>query len=70
MVEEIRTMVVEGTTYFCLRLRGETVFYAISAAQYPEVVTLDPGVRVRIEHQVPGDGEELRLLDGYAIEIF
>lgn len=70
VVEEIRTMVVEGTTYFCLRLRGETVFYAISAAQYPEVVTLDPGNRVRIEHQIPGDGEELRLLDGYAIEIF
>lgn len=70
VVEEIRTMVVEGTTYFCIRLRSEDMFYAISAAQYPEVVTLNPGQRVRIEHQVPEDGAKPRLLDGYSIEIF
>ncbi len=69
VVEEIRTMVVEGTTYFCIRLRGEDVFYAISASQYPEVVTLDPGERVAIEHQIPAEGEGDRLLDGYSITI-
>ncbi len=69
VVEEIRTMVVEGTTYFCIRLRGEDVFYSISASQYPEVVTLDPGARVTIEHQVPAEGEGNRLLDGYSITI-
>lgn len=67
VVEEIRTMVVEGTTYFCVRLKGEDVFYAISAAQYPEVVTLNPGERVTISHQSPAEGEEYRLLDGYSI---
>lgn len=67
VVEEIRTMVVEGTTYFCVRLKGEDVFYAISAAQYPEVVTLNPGERVTISHQAPAEGEEYRLLDGYSI---
>lgn len=69
MVEEIRTMVVEGTTYFCIRLKGEEVFYAISAAQYPEVITLDPGARVTISHQAPAEGEEYRLLEGYSIII-
>ena len=69
VVEEIRTMVVEGTTYFCIRLKGEEVFYSISASRYPEVVTLDPGERVTIEHQLPEEGEEQRLLDGYSILI-
>ena len=68
-VEEIRTMVVEGTTYFCIRLKGEEVFYSISAADYPEVVTLDVGERVVIEHQMSVEGEEHRLLDGYSITI-
>lgn len=69
VVEEIRTMVVEGTTYFCIRLKGEEIFYSISASQYPEVVTLNPGERVTIEHQVPAEGEAYRLLDGYSITI-
>lgn len=66
-VEEIRTMVVDGTTYFCIRLRGEKVFYSISAAKYPEVVTLNEGERVSIEYQIPAEGTENRLLDGYSI---
>lgn len=69
VVDEIRTMVVEGTTYFCIRLRGQDVFYSISAAAYPEVVALDPGDRVVIEHQIPAEGETARLLDGYSITI-
>ena len=68
-VEEIRTMVVEGTTYFCIRLVDQDVFYAISAASYPEIVTLDPGDRVKIEHQIAQEGESPSLLDGYSIEI-
>ena len=69
VVEEIRTMVVEGTTYFCIRLKGEDVFYSVSAADYPEVVTLNVGERVTIDHELPAEGEENRLLDGYSITI-
>lgn len=68
-VDEIRTMVVDGTTYFCIRLKGESVFYSISASAHPEVVTLNPGERVTIEHEIPAEGEEYRLLDGYSIAI-
>ncbi len=69
VVDEIRTMVIEGTTYFCVRLKGEEVFYSISAATYPEMVTLEVGERVTIEHQVLAEGEEPRLLNGYSIVI-
>ncbi len=69
VVDEIRTMVVEGTTYFCIRLENELVFYAVSAGEYPEVVTLNPGQRVTIEHEILVEGEEVRLLDGYSIQI-
>ena len=68
-VEEIRTMVVEGTTYFCIRLQGEEVYYAISASDFPEVVTLNEGERVTINHEMPVEGNEYRLLDGYTIKI-
>ncbi len=68
-VGEIRTMVVEGTTYFCIRLEGADVFYVISASKHPEVVTLNAGEYVTIEHEVPAEGEEVRLLDGYSITI-
>lgn len=67
IVEEIRTMVVEGTTYFCIRLTGENVFYAISAANYPEVIALDPGEYVWIEHQMVDQDNESPLLNGYSI---
>ncbi len=69
VVAEIRTMVVAGTTYFCIRLEGEKVLYSISAAAYPEVVTLNVGERVTIEHAVAEADGETRLLDGYSITI-
>ncbi len=69
VVEEVRTMVVEGTTFFCIRLRGEEVFYAVSAAQYPEVIALDPGQRVHIEYELPAEGGQDLLLTGHAITI-
>ena len=69
VVGEIRTMVVEGTTYFCIQLKGADVFYAISASKYPEVVTLNVGERVTIQHEMPVEGEAARLLDGYSITI-
>ena len=69
IVGEIRTMVVEGTTYFCIQLKSADVFYAISASKYPEVVTLNVGERVTIQHEMPVEGEAARLLDGYSITI-
>ncbi|MCI9155916.1 MAG: CvpA family protein [Lawsonibacter sp.] len=52
-VTEIRTAVIEGNSYYFLRLQGEKVFYSISAAQNREVVTLNVGDTVTIEYAQP-----------------
>ena len=68
-VAEIRTAVLDGNTYYFLRLEGQDVFYAVSAAQNREVVTLNVGDTVTIDHAVPGDGETASILDGYSLTV-
>ena len=66
-VEEIRTAVLDGTTYYFIRLKGESVFYSISAAQNREVVTLNIGDSVLIDYVVSDDGSSI--LDAYTLVI-
>ena len=68
-VAEIRTAVIEGNSYYFLRLEGEEVFYSVSAAQNRGVVTLNVGDRVTIDHAVPGEGSSSAILDGYTLTI-
>ena len=68
-VAEIRTAVLDGNTYYFLRLENETVFYAVSAAQNREAVTLNVGDTVTIDHAVPAEGEASSILDGYALTV-
>ena len=68
VVAEIRSAVLEGTTYFFVRLEGEEVFYSISAAQNREAVTLNVGDSVVISHAVVQEGSQ-SILDGYSLEI-
>ena len=68
-VAEIRTAVLEGNTYCFIRLEGEDVFYSVSAAQNREVVTLNVGDRVTIEHAVAAEGSESSILDGYSLTV-
>lgn len=58
---DIRSVVVEGTTVFYLRLTGESVYYTISAATCPDTVILNVGDRVEICY-TPGEGEILPAL--------
>ena len=69
MVEEIRTAVLDGNTYYFLRLAEGEVFYSISAAQNREVVTLNAGDQVTIDHAVPAEGSDGSILDGYTLTI-
>ena len=64
-VEEIRTAVLDGTTYYFIRLKGELVFYSISAARDREVIALNAGDSVVIDYAV-SDGGSL-ILDAYTI---
>lgn len=67
-VAEIRSAVLSGSTYYFLRLEGETVFYALSAAQDRQAVTLNVGDRITLDHALPGE-EETDILDAYALTI-
>jgi hypothetical protein len=68
-VAEIRTAVLDGNSIYFLRLDGGDVFYAISAAQNRDVVTVNPGDTVTIDHAVPSDGESTAILDGYSLTL-
>lgn len=68
-VAEIRTAVIDGNSFYFIRLEGEEVFYSISAAQNREVVTLNVGDYVRLEHEVPAEGSNSGILNTYSIEI-
>lgn len=67
-IAEIRSAVLNGSTYYFLRLEGETVFYALSAAQDRQAVTLNIGDRITLDHALPGE-EESDILDAYALTI-
>lgn len=68
-VAEIRSAVLDGNTYYFLRLEQEDVFYSISAAQNRDVVTLNVGDQVTIDHALPAEGLESSILDGYTLQI-
>ena len=66
-VAEIRSAVLDGNTYYFVRLEGEEVFYSLSAAQNPEAVILNVGDQVTIDHAV--SQEEQSILDGYTLTL-
>ena len=68
-VAEIRTAVLEGNTYYFIRLEGEEVFYSISAAKNREVITLNVGDRVTVEHAVAAEGSTSSILDAYSLTV-
>ena len=65
VVAEIRSAVLEGNTYYFIRLEGEEVFYSLSAASNELAVILNVGDQVTIEHEATD--EEKPILDGYSI---
>jgi len=68
-VAEIRTAVLDGSSVYFLRLDGGDVFYAISAAQNRDVVTVNVGDTVTIDHETPIEGETGAILDGYSLTL-
>lgn len=66
VVAEIRSAVLEGNTCYFIRLEGGQVFYAVSASQARDVVTLNVGDTVSID-AAPADGSAI--LDGYGLTI-
>ena len=62
-IAEIRSAVVEGNTWYYLRLQDGTVYYAISAADDKNAVILSVGDQVTVTF---AEGEE-RILSAYSV---
>lgn len=69
VVEEIRSAVIDGNSYYFIRLKGEQVFYSVSAAANPLAVILNVGDSVTIEHAPAVEGYVSDILDGYTLTI-
>ena len=64
VVAEIRTAVLDGNSYYFLRLEGQEVFYAVNAAENPLAVILNAGDQVTITYTA---GESGSILTGTSV---
>ncbi len=69
VIAEIRTAVMDGNSYYFLRLQGEDVFYSVSAKDNRVAVILEVGDRVAIEHAPAVEGQNASILDGYTVTL-
>lgn len=68
VIAELRSAVLEGNTYYFLRLKDEEVFYSISAADNNVAVILNVGDTVTIEH-APAGNTASSILSGYSVTL-
>jgi len=64
-IAEIRTAVLDGDSYYFIRLIGSDVFYSVSAVDQPLAVILNEGDQVTIVYRA-GEGS---ILDGVTVEL-
>ena len=69
VVDDIRSAVMDGSTYYFVRLEGGEVYYAVSASENPVAVLLDVGDRVTIGHAVQAGEEDASILSAYSLAI-
>ena len=63
-IAEIRTAVLDGNSYYFLRLEGQDTFYAVNAAENPLAVILNAGDQVTIAYTA---GEGGGILSGTSV---
>lgn len=61
-IAEVRTAVLDGNSYYYIKLVGEDVYYAISAVDAPLAVIVSKGTQVSIAYR-SGDGRILEAVD-------
>lgn len=64
VIAEIRTAVLDGNSYYFLRLEGQDTFYAVNAAENPLAVILNTGDQVTIAYTA---GEGGGILSGTSV---
>ena len=68
VIAELRSAVLEGNTYYFLRLEGDDVFYSLSAADNNVAVILNVGDTVTVEHAPAGETPS-SILSGYTVRL-
>ena len=69
VIDDIRSAVLDGTTYYFIRLEGEQVYYSLSAVENPVAVLLNVGDEVTIQHNAPAEGEDASILGGTTVTL-
>ena len=69
VIDDIRSAVMDGDSYYFIRLQGDPVYYSISAAVSPVVVILNVGDSVTIQHTPAVEGENSSILEGSTITL-
>ena len=67
-VSDVRSAVMDGTSYYFIQLEGEEVYYSVSASQFPVVVIVNEGDTVTIDHATQTE-PPASILDGYSIAV-
>lgn len=65
-IAEIRTAVLDGDSYYFIRLEDSEVFVTVNAAENPLAVILNVGDRVRLSYEI---GDNSSILTGASVEL-
>ncbi|MPM68756.1 hypothetical protein SDC9_115690 [bioreactor metagenome] len=68
VIAEIRSAVLDGNSYYFIRLEGSDTFYSLSASTNNTVVILNLGDTVTIEHAFATE-EPASILEGYSVTL-
>lgn len=60
VIDDIRTAVINGTTYYYIRLQGSEVYYILSAAENEQAVLLNVGDTAELNVETADEGNELQ----------
>ena len=69
VIADIRSAVMDGNSYYFIRLEGDETYYSLSAAANPVAVILNVGDTVTIHHTAPVEGGDNSILDGSIITL-
>lgn len=68
VIQEIRSAVISGNTWYYLRIEGNDSYFSISAADCEGAVILNTGDQVTITYELPADEESSGILRATSVE--
>lgn len=63
VITDIRSSVINGTTYYYVQLDDNDIYYVLSAAENEQAVLLNPGDSTQLNVNAADDGKELQKAD-------